>query len=178
MGNLFLSWGFGSHYPHWATSSFHVLSLEDLFPNQKDIYLEKGSLSDTKHNLSFLNRGQTPPICNPCSRRVFPPLCPLQGGTLASGICFLQEFSRASLCGSGGYPGEEPGFGKPQAQLSTLLQGAIQNQGGKEPVGPKWKCLGVIPWDCQDIFLNMEKCPEMVCSVHQKGPTRDIHVCE
>lgn len=70
-------------------------------------------------------------------------------------------------------PWWEFGFGKLRAQLSTLLRGAIQNQGRKEAVGPKWKCLDVIPWDCQDVFLNMDKCPERVCSVHQKRSNQE-----
>lgn len=44
----------------------------------------------------------------------------------------------------------------PQALLSALLWGDIQNQ--EKIVGPKWKWLGVIQLNCQYVFLNTEKC--------------------
>lgn len=65
----------------------------------------------------------------------------------------------------------------PWALLSTLLWGdAHQIKKRKAVVGPKWKWLGVIHLNCQNVFLNMEKCPEAVCSVQHKGLTMNIRV--
>ena len=104
-----------------TTSLYCTLPLKDLFCNQKAIYIKKeGYLIQSttisliyQHTLRVLDRGQKPRIWNLCSRGVFPSVCLLQGWTLASGICFLQEFARASLRGSGGHRGEEACFGKP-----------------------------------------------------------------
>ena len=64
----------------------------------------------------------------------------------------------------------------PWALLSTLLRGDTQNQ-EKAVVGPKWKWLGVIHLNCQNVFLNVEKCPEMVCSAQHKGLAMNIYIC-
>lgn len=134
MGNLFLSWGFASHYPQtpgvllipYFTFGRSVFQPGRYLHLKREVYLIPNII------LSLPNGGQTPQIWNPCSRGVFPSPCLLQGWTLTSGICFLQEFSRARPGGAGGHPGEEFGFGKAQAQLCTFLKGTIQNQGRKE----------------------------------------------
>lgn len=104
-----------------TTSLCCTLPLKYLFCNQKAIYIKKeGYLSQSttisllyQHTLRVLDRGQKPRIWNLCSRGVFPSLCLLQGWILASGICFLQEFTRASLTRAGGHHNEEACFGKP-----------------------------------------------------------------
>lgn len=123
MGNFLLSRGFGSHYPRTPDNLIILYFAFERSVLQPESYLHrKGSLSHTKHNyithipthtLCVLDRGQKPCIWNLCSRGVFPSVCLLQGWTLASGICFLQELARASLRGSGGHRGEEACFGKP-----------------------------------------------------------------
>lgn len=104
-----------------TTSLCCSLPLNVLFCNQKAIYIKKEGylLQNTtisllyQYTLRVLERGQKPQVWNLCSRGLFPSPCLLQGWILASGICFLQEFTRASLRGAGGHHNEEACFGKP-----------------------------------------------------------------